>query len=308
MLQGRALPRAALVPIALWYGLHMQVGDGLPYFGVANAAGFFFGTAALALGLLLLWRRDLLVAVPALGLAVLILSAGGRYMPLPRPTPPEGTLQFRLVTASLRTANTDMRSAARALAGYKPDIIVVQEASDSPALLAELARITGHRWHAAGNGLQVTASRWLVAKTGEAHNLTQSEVETPAGRVRIWNVRASKTFADPIENAEYFTVLADQIRQSGNRGIAAGDFNATPWNEGYRAIAGLLVNAHARAGWGPGFTFPSRARRMGMLFPYVRIDHVFADDRFVPLRAFVGKASPGADHHPVIVDYALSPG
>jgi endonuclease/exonuclease/phosphatase (EEP) superfamily protein YafD len=45
---------------------------------------------------------------------------------------------------------------------------------------------------------------------------------------------------------------------------------------------------------------------MGMLFPYVRIDHVFADERFVPLRAFVGQASPGADHHPVVVDYAFS--
>jgi endonuclease/exonuclease/phosphatase (EEP) superfamily protein YafD len=192
------------------------------------------------------------------------------------------------------------------LAAYKPDIIVVQEASDSPALLAELGRVTADRWYAAGNGLQLTASRWPVTKTGEAHNLTQSDVSTPAGPVQVWNVRASKTFADPDENAVYFTELADQIRDSGNRGIAAGDFNATPWNEGYQAIAGLLGNAHARVGWGPGFTFPSRARRMGMLFPYVRIDHVFADDRFVPLSAFVGQASPGADHHPVVVDYAFS--
>jgi endonuclease/exonuclease/phosphatase (EEP) superfamily protein YafD len=296
----------ALALIALWYAVHSQIGDGIAYFGVVNAAGFFFGAAALVIGTILLVRRDFLGGAAAFALGTLILSADSRYLPLPRPAPPPKSLRFRLVTASLRTANTDMLSAARNLASERPDIIVIQEASDSPALLAELGRVTGHRWYAAGNGLQLTASRWPVTKTGEAHNLTQSDVSTPAGPVRVWNVRASKTFADPDENAVYFTELADQIRDSGNRGIAAGDFNATPWNEGYQAIAGLLRNAHARAGWGPGFTFPSRARRMGMLFPYVRIDHVFADERFVPLRAFVGQASPGADHHPVVVDYAFS--
>jgi endonuclease/exonuclease/phosphatase family metal-dependent hydrolase len=53
--------------------------------------------------------------------------------------------------------------------------------------------------------------------------------------------------------------------------------------------------------------FPTRARRLGLAFPYVRIDHVFVDSTLRPLQAFTGRASPGADHLPVIVDLAREP-
>jgi endonuclease/exonuclease/phosphatase (EEP) superfamily protein YafD len=101
--------------------------------------------------------------------------------------------------------------------------------------------------------------------------------------------------------------LADDVRAHGPARIVAGDLNATPWNDSHRTLSAFLTDAFGVAGTGPGFTFPTRARRLGFAFPYLRIDHIFVDAALYPVAAQVGIASPGADHLPVVADLVRRP-
>jgi endonuclease/exonuclease/phosphatase (EEP) superfamily protein YafD len=90
------------------------------------------------------------------------------------------------------------------------------------------------------------------------------------------------------------------VRRAPRPRIVAGDFNATPYNRWYGDLLDLgLTEVHDATGEPFATTWPN-----GRLpLPPVRLDHVFTDDRLVPLRVHQGDG-PGSDHRPVIVDLA----
>ena len=90
-------------------------------------------------------------------------------------------------------------------------------------------------------------------------------------------------------------------------GVAAGDFNATPWNDGYAMIAQVARDAWREGGFGPGFTFPTRYRRLGLLMPLIQIDHVFLTGNLRASDMKVVAASNGADHYPIVADIVRRP-
>ena len=89
--------------------------------------------------------------------------------------------------------------------------------------------------------------------------------------------------------------------------ILAGDFNATPMTSTLRRAGPGLVNAFDHAGSGSGFTFPTPARRLGALGPFLRIDHVLLSPMLTPIAARAARwHPPGADHYPVEVTFTDS--
>jgi vancomycin resistance protein VanJ len=301
------LSYAAVAAILAWYLLFLTFGDDLRGLGYANAAGFWFGGAALALAAILFRMGVLWLSVLSLVLGASILIHGGPYTPFAQVAPPRKGMPIRVVTASLRGLNDDMKDAAETLAGAGADILVLQEVSRPAELSASLERSSGRRWFVATGGGQLTLSRWPLRHVVRAHDLLEVHIVSPGGDFRVWNVRAPKSFMRPDQNRRYIAALIDLIARAGNQGIAAGDFNATPWNDGYRDVHRLLDDVRDRSGWGPGFTFPSNARQMGALGPFLRIDHIMADRRFVPIGVLTRAASRGADHLPVVADFAFVP-
>jgi endonuclease/exonuclease/phosphatase (EEP) superfamily protein YafD len=286
-----------------WILIWLTTGDTLRFFGYVNALGFFWGLAAAAAAIVLLLRRSFIPAAIGATAALIALSHGQ----LPEvsgyfPGAPAQVRPIRVVTASLRTLNQDMTSAAQTLAVYKPDILVAQEVSDLPAFMHILDATTKANWNVANRGNEIVASRWPVSSPDPTSDFLRAEVAAPGGPITVWNIHAAKSYSGVIPIRLQFAEFLDDIRTHGSAKIVAGDFNATPWNESYASMAGLLTDAYAVAGWGPGFTFPTRARRLGAAFPYLRIDHVFVDPSLHPVGAFVGQASAGADHRPVVVD------
>jgi vancomycin resistance protein VanJ len=311
----RARSRRAVVPLSYagvfailaWYVLFLKFGDGLRGLGYANAAGFWFGVIALTLAAMLLRMGVFWLGMLSLVLGGSILIHGGPYIASGRNRPPTRAISVRVVTASLRGLNNDMQDAAGTLARLRADIVVLQEVSRPEELTALLDRSSGRRWFAATSGWQVTLSRWPLRDIVRARDLLEVRIISPGGDFRVWNVRAPKSFMTPRHNRHYIASLIDRIARAGNRGIAAGDFNATPWNDGYRDVHRLLDDVRDRSGWGPGFTFPNHARRMGTFGPFLRIDHIMADRRFVPVGVHTRAASRGADHLPVVADFAFVP-
>jgi endonuclease/exonuclease/phosphatase (EEP) superfamily protein YafD len=287
----------------LWLVSFLTIGDQVSYLGYLNAGGFFISLLGTAAGLgLIVSRRKLLGAMTFLaGLWVMSMGVG----PSPHTQPRVSGVPVRVVTASLRTMNRDMASAADALIAQRPDILAIQEANDPAALAADVSARDGRAWNMASKGNLVVLSRFPITKLEDGAPVLKVRIELNAKRsISFWTLRATKNYALPAVNSRFFAELASAIRTQRPT-IVAGDFNSSPWNDGYRTMHGLLRDAFHEKGIGPGFTFPSRARLMGTAFPLVRIDHVFVAREVTVRKAFVGRATSGADHHPLVADIVL---
>jgi len=293
---------AAVVIVVLWYVLYLASGDGGRLLGYANAGGFWFGVMALLASAVLAARRLVSFALLGIVLALLILWQGMGFAAFGSRA--SDSAHFRLVSGSLRGLNEDMASAATVLLARNPDLIVVQEAHVAQ-LLAALDR-AGTGWNHAERDSQMIACRCRIVASRTQDNILSADLVLPGGTVRIWDVRAPKAYNDQAVNQGYFTALATQM--SGvPAGLAAGDFNATPWNDGYAMIAQVARDAWREGGFGPGFTFPTRARHMGSLMPLIQIDHMFLTGNLRASDMKVVAASNGADHYPIVADIVRQP-
>lgn len=290
--------------VALWFAVFLLAGDDYPYLGQVNALGFFFGLTSLVAGLWMLAARSWLVGLAAIALGLLILRIG-TALNLPASSPPKGSESITLVSASLRTMNPAMDEAAERLLSFGPDVVAVQEANDPAALAAAFRTRSRRTWHVASNGNYMVLSRLPLEKREQQNATLVVRLKLKSGReLVLWNVHAPKSFERPIQNSMFFSKLAEDIGEQ-KPDIVAGDFNSTPWNEGYRRIRRLLRDGFLEGGFGPGFTFPTAGRRIGALFPFVRIDHIFVGPAVSVSKMSVEAASPGADHYPIIAELAI---
>src|SRR5262245_47095155 len=76
--------------------------------------------------------------------------------------------------------------------------------------------------------------------------------------------------------------------------VLVGDLNALPGSPELQRLSGVLVDAWATAGLGPGYTFSARR-------PRARIDYVLSSDDLVAVAAEV-LVSRASDHRPVVAD------
>jgi len=286
---------AIAVATLCWYLAYLAAGDGSGLLGYLNAAGIWLGLFALAAALLLIRKKIFWGAAIGLVVALATIHQGWAFSFGSPGTAPG----FRLVTASLRGLNPDMASAATTLLAAKPDVLVVQEAHVGD-LLNQLNR-AGGTWNHAEHEMQIIACRCRILNSQTAGGILSADVALPGGPVRIWNIRAPKAYDSEVVNQTYFTALASQM-SAQSVGIAAGDFNATPWNTGYAMTASVARDGWREGGRGPGFTFPTRYRQMGLLMPFIQIDHVFLTGPLRAARMRVIGASNGADHYPVAAD------
>jgi endonuclease/exonuclease/phosphatase family metal-dependent hydrolase len=79
--------------------------------------------------------------------------------------------------------------------------------------------------------------------------------------------------------------------------ILAGDFNMPSDDSTMAALGGSFQFAFAEAGWGYGYTRPSR-------YPWVRIDHILTSPESAVTRCWVGPDF-GSDHLPLLAEVVL---
>jgi len=294
------LAKLAIAGVACWFALWMAFGDSIAYLGYLNALGFIFGLIALASAMASLFLRSWLWAGIGFILAAILLVTGSGLNMGAGGEKAAGSI--RIASASLRGINRDMASAAARLASYDADIIALQEVHDATAFRDELAKRTGTKWHLVLDGAYAVLSTFpITLAQNKSKRWNSATVQLGHRKMTLWNLRAPKSFAKPIDNSVYYVGLLDAIRAQ-KPDIVVGDFNATPWNYGFRMVAREMTEAHDAAGFGPGNSFPAAGRRIGILGAISRIDHIFVKPGHRITNAFTGRASSGSDHHPVVAD------
>lgn len=298
--------------ILLWFLLRLYPGDSFaPVRFISYIAPWLLiGLGAGLAGSLLTTRRQkkncltwfmaglfLLVGLPYLSL----------FLPRLEPTPAySGTL--KVMSYSVMGRNHDYKAIAEMILAEKPDIFFVQETGfDSLSnYLIDLYNNGRPVYHVPGHGGFIAGRFPLAAQEVGRGRIPKVVAKTPYGPITLWTLHAAKAlWKDHTMQLRQIQALAQDIAATPGMKIVAGDFNTTDKNIPYKIMKLHLRNAHEEAGWGFGFTFPARARRLGTLFPFLRIDHIFYSNAFYALSARTLSNSGGSDHLPVVAELAV---
>ena len=211
--------------------------------------------------------------------------------------------------------NQQLDDATALIKETQPDILLLQEVTPPIARalqeqLSDLYPETAPYFTYGRRMGQVVISRYPLTP-GETSfdngRLQKAVAETPAGPIGVWNVHP-RTPRVWDEQYHQFVGLASEIAAYDGPLIVGGDFNTTDQSETYHMVSRHLQNAHWEAGWGFGFSFPAhapRVKRIPILTPIVRIDHIFYNDHFFAQRAATLSHSGGSDHYPVVAELFL---
>ncbi len=223
---------------------------------------------------------------------------------------------IRILSFNIWRHNANYEAVVAVIKQYRPDIAILQEVS--PEAIG-IIRSTGATIYGDGyppkilyseNLQRAVISRYDVAPANSLPNnkrLVQDVlVQTPYTRIIIWNIKASTPLRDRSTQLSEAEFLVRHSRNLNLPLIVAGDFNATEQSASYDTLNRYLQDAFHRAGWGFGFTFPSRVRRrIGVFGPLARIDHIFLSAHFSVHKAKTPKIFTGSDHLPVFAEISL---
>lgn len=292
---------AILGVITLWFIGWLTFGDSIRYFGFINAGGVIFALLLLFTAFIFLLRRRWIAALLSITLGAWLLF----YVFGTNIAASEDRIlasDIRIMTSSLRGLNRDMTESAIHLHQYDADIIGLQEVYDANLFKASLEKASGKKWYMLSEGkLTILAQYPIKPSNVSIKGVLSVRILMPEQALNIWTLHAPKTFGKPLLNRQFFKKLATEIKTASPDAVI-GDFNSSPWNEGYLRTAKTMVDAHKSAGFGLGNSFPARGRKSGILGAFTRIDHIFVKRGVNIVNSFRGEAYIKSDHHPVIAD------
>jgi vancomycin resistance protein VanJ len=301
--------------LLVWYPLRWWPGDRLLPVRLAN---YFMPWLLMGLipgvivaGLTHRFRLALVLAIPT-------LLMGLTFAPLFLPRTPAALAArtpMKVMSYNVWGRNQNITAAAAVIRQAQPDILLLQEVTWPIAhtLKDELADLyPDNELHVAYEPSmgQAILSRYPLIPTGASYNKGRTQkavVDTPDGPMAVWNVHPHAPLAWS-RQYQQISALAEEIAAVDGPLIVGGDFNTTDQAETYRLVNQHLNNAHWQAGWGFGFTFPAhtpRFKRVPIITPLVRIDHIFYSDHFFARHAGTLSTSGGSDHLPVVAELSL---
>ncbi len=283
-----------------------------------SAFAFYFRTFQFHLGCVgILWAAGCAIR-KRLGLAALVaLFATTSIIPEARglwPATPFRSLptDLRIVSVNQLRTNQDARRTLVGIFAEKPDVIAIQEYSQSHD--EQFSRALAGRYpyaarfpHPISNGLAVYSRYPLTLDDAPAENfgggrLMSVTVSIDDRRVRLFNIHPtspglpSRIAANRMQIAE----LVSSINREQLPTIVVGDCNFT--------LNSQQAHALCRAGlrpaedWGGGVRWSWSPVRDA--WPVLRIDHAFVSDDFSVQSDRTGGAV-GSDHRPIVVDLAF---
>jgi len=282
-----------------WYGLHLATGDSIPIVRMIN-----YLAPWVSMWLLLLCLLNLITHRYVLAVLLLLPAMAIAYPFAPQFLPKSATYAdakiIKVMSYSKMGRNNDLESVAAVIMKEKPDILLMQEVGAKIfPLLSDL--YDGDEVYAVRNRIGVLVSRFpFTALSGSKGSPNVAALNLPGATVTVWDVHLDKSFTSARAQVQGIQSILAEVRRTAGPVIVAGDFNATPGSEPYKLTNQVLKNAHAEAGFGFGFTFPSSARRMGVITPFMRIDHIFYNGYFSVIDAYVVKEAGGSDHYPIV--------
>lgn len=295
--------------VLLWSAIFAATGEQLIFIRwVSYVAPWLAGLLLIAALSTLLCRNKL----AALLMLLAALPVGYPHIQLPvlAASDPATGQVYKFMTYSKMGRNRNIAAVAEVVMSEKPDVLFMQEIN------GEDVALLNHALRDIYNGAQVFSfadgqnnlilSRFeVIPRQQKGDYSLAAEITMPESSVSVWNIHLHKAIFNTDWQYKMVEQLADQIAAAESPVIAAGDFNASVVNYPYIKIRQHLNNAFEEAGSGLGFTFPSPARRMGMIAPFLRIDHIFSSDHFNIHNAYVVGSSGGSDHYPVVANLSF---
>lgn len=217
---------------------------------------------------------------------------------------------IKVMSFSVMGRNKAIESMANVIINSQADIIFLQEVSQPEALQKNIAGLYGKKEpvYFIKDCLPII-SRFPLNEVKCSGDVNYATTKVFGRTVHLWNIHATKSIYGEksyrLQKKSVTRVLEQTQHFIDSPIIIAGDFNATENSQVYRDINFHFNNAHYESGFGFGFTFPSPARRIGFLFPFVRIDHIFYNENFEALNTLVLKETGGSDHYPILATLLL---
>jgi endonuclease/exonuclease/phosphatase (EEP) superfamily protein YafD len=269
--------------------------------------------AAVVLGVSILRRRAVLVALSALLCLTGYLSIAPARKTVPRPSWVQGSKSISVLASNVYFQNTQQPEAARMLLARNADVVTLTELTESMLRTLDDQGFADAYPHRAtvmstfSNGAGVFSKypfretrRWGIDR------LPDVDVTLPSGEiVRILTVHP----LPPLEDAASKTWNTDLRRLKGLAKdntdlpfLAIGDFNGTRWQPRFGSLLVELDDAHEVLGKGLSTSWP-----MNYPFPrFVRIDHALFNQRLFPT-GVADFTVPGSDHRAFVATFAVRP-
>jgi endonuclease/exonuclease/phosphatase (EEP) superfamily protein YafD len=278
-----------------------------------------------------LWRQPRMAAINVLSILIVLgplMSPSVRFTAAPAPTAERHVL--RVASGNLQEGKGDLLTLLAEIEAFRPDIVVFQEAwNGCEVMQAEFAD-----WELAHLGPFFIGSRYPLRVVDHCRALPFDrwtalavEIDTPDGAILLTDVHLmtprhgamSLTLLSPltgegVEEFEWHTRLredeADETRRFIDRlpdrpRLVLGDFNAVATSSIYTARWSDWQNAFEVAGAGYGYTSPCNASRRWLPnTPWMRIDHVLADERWTIHSCRTGETA-GSDHRLLFTELSL---
>ncbi|QND52421.1 AP endonuclease [Phyllobacterium sp. 628] len=312
---------AVLVPVLLsvplvlgFFGSVHPVFDAFAHFRM-HIAGLMIVTAlpALFLGL---WREGLMAIVlavmalasvlsPAAAPAAAETARAGQQSSVPG-APPE----YKLLQLNLRYDNAEQVDVIRLIAEQTPDVITLQEVSDSwrPRLKAIEARYPYNLYCPSTKrigGVAILSRRPFALGTAP-----QCIGNALVGLARIDFGGRSALIAAlhlgwpwPFEQAQNIEEMRPYFELLQGPMIIAGDFNAAPWSQTVRQLSAMSKTQSAdglRPSWLVNGTLARAARWIGL-----PLDHILVSNRVAGARVQT-LAPVGSDHLPLLLKFKIT--
>lgn len=222
---------------------------------------------------------------------------------------PSDSSIYKVMSYSKMGRNSDIQAVTRTIINENPDILFVQEISKSEvnSLTHMLSSYyTDNMSFFSDNHVGLILSRFNVELHEKKDKKKRSIIiETPNGNIRVWNVHLQKSFFSTDEQYKEIENLVEEVAGENLPILVAGDFNASGINYPCRILKKYLKDAFETTGAGFGFTFPSAARSIGMITPFMRIDHIFYSKHFSSHHTYVSVDNGGSDHFPVVALFSF---
>ncbi len=243
----------------------------------------------------------------------LLLLIGWQYLQffIPSKKPPTtGLKTIKVMTYSKMGRNHNIDLVEQTIVKQNPDILFIQEISnsDSSLLIKMLATHynKGSLFSYIGKQDTLIISKFkIVSEETQGAKAPIIKIDVSGKNIRVWNVHLQKSFFNTDKQYKSVEKLVKQVASEQLPVLVAGDFNATGINYPCVLLKEYLSDAFEESGFGFGFTFPSNARRLGMITSFMRIDHIFHSKHFVSHISYVVQDSGGADHYPVVALLSL---
>jgi endonuclease/exonuclease/phosphatase (EEP) superfamily protein YafD len=285
----------------------------------------------LVLVLARLWR---LLWTQVVSAALIVFPLLGFVPPWPT-FPARDAPVIRLLSYNVNSLNGGADAVFDEIDRYSPDIVLLQETTDSDAL----KNLLRARYPTVETSTQfLVATRYTLVSTTDPDRIEYDGrqrsprflkyvLDTPLGSIVLYNVhplsprqalyelRGDRGLKRQILSGRFFSDASSRTFQANGRlrmlqakafsesatretdpAIVAGDTNLPGLSWVLHRYLSEYQDGFARAGWGFGYTFPTAPRH-----PWMRIDRILASHELKFVRFEVG-TSLASDHHCVVAD------